>query len=204
MRKPGTTSIDREYRSESKMGCGQSSSFNVLGTEITTHAVIRAMSSINDLFPDAYGKLQAQISKAKNEEEIRLAWVRALEEESGVVFDAERGKRDLSYNNVVIEFKDFGKFNGKTTSPAFREAIHERLLPYILKASAQDNIDQSDYIGIAVDGKHLAFAQVVDGEIRPQNLLPVTPVTFGMVVEACRKSFRRAITAQQPCRGFWT
>ena len=37
-------------------------------------------------------------------------------------FDAERGKRDLSYNNVLIEFKGPGKFNGKATSPAFREA----------------------------------------------------------------------------------
>ena len=202
MRKPGTTSIDREYRSESKMGCGQSSSFNVLGTEITTHAVIRAMSSINDLFPDAYGKLQAQISKAKNEEEIRLAWVRALEQASGITFDAERGRRDLSYNNVVIEFKGPGKFNGKTGSPAFREATQERLLPYILKASAHDHVEQSDFIGIAIDGNHLAFAQVVDGAIHTQHLLPVTPITFGMAVEACRKSFRRAITAQNLIEDF--
>jgi hypothetical protein len=124
----------------------------------------------------SYRKLQQQTAKATNEEEIRLAWVRALEEESGITFDAERGKRDLSYNNVVIEFKDHGKFNGRTTSPAFREAMQERLLPYILRAAAQDNIDESDYIGIAIDGKHLVFAQVVGGVICPQQLLPVTSV----------------------------
>jgi hypothetical protein len=150
----------------------------------------------------AYQKLQQQTSKATNEEEIRLSWVRALEEVVGITFDAERGKRDLSYNNVVIEFKDYGKFNGKTTSPAFREAMQERLLPYIMRSAKTDHIDQADYIGIAIDGRHLAFAQVIDGVIHHQHLLPVTPTTFGMVAEACRKSFRRAITARNLIEDF--
>src|ERR1700686_5286139 len=97
-----------------------------------------------------YKKLEQQLRKAANEEEVRLSWVRALEEALGITFDAERGKRDLSYNNVLIEFKDFGKFNGKTTSPAFREAIDERLLPYIIRTAKAEKIDQSDYIGIAI------------------------------------------------------
>ena len=149
-----------------------------------------------------YRKLQQQISRSTNEEEVRLAWVRALEEASGVTFNAERGKRDLSYNNVVIEFKSLGKFNGKISSPAFREALNERLLPYILRAAREDHIDESDYIGIAIDGKHLAFAQVVDGAIQHQHLLSVTPTTFGMVAEACRKSFRRAVTANNLIEDF--
>jgi hypothetical protein len=158
--------------------------------------------STTEKISSAYLKMRHQTARAANGEEIRLAWVRALEEESGITFDAERGKRDLSYNNVVIEFKDLGKFNGRTTIPAFREATQERLLPYILRAAAHDNIDESDYIGIAIDGNHLVFAQVVDGAIRPQHLLPVTPVTFGMVVEACRKCFRRAITASNLVEDF--
>ncbi|GAA2890973.1 hypothetical protein GGQ99_005162 [Aminobacter niigataensis] len=142
-----------------------------------------------------YKKLCTQVAAAQNEEEIRLSWVRALEEALGIVFHAERGKRDLSYNNVVIEFKGPGKFNGKTTSPAFQEAMEKRLLPYIVKTSKSEHIDQSDYIGIAIDGHHLAFAQVINGVIHHQHLLPITQVTFGMVVEACRKSYRRAVTA---------
>lgn len=143
-----------------------------------------------------FKKLCTQVAAAINEEEIRLAWVRALEEALGIVFHAERGKRDLSYNNVVIEFKGPGKFNGKTGGPAFQEALEKRLLPYIVRTSKAENIDQSDYIGIAIDGHHLAFAQVIDGMIQHQHLLPVTQVTFGMVVEACRKSYRRAVTAE--------
>ena len=94
-------------------------------------------------------KLRQQLGRASNEEEVRLAWVRALEATLGITFDAERGKRDLSYNNVLIEFKGPGKFNGKATSPAFREAVHERLLPYIIRTATKEHIDESDYIGIA-------------------------------------------------------
>ena len=149
-----------------------------------------------------FKKLRQQLSSASNEEEVRLAWVRALEAALGVVFDAERGKRDLSYNNVVIEFKGPGKFNGKTTSPAFQEAVHERLLLYIRRTAKKEHIDESDYIGIAIDDSHLAFAQVVDGEITHQNLLPITGRTFGMVVEACRTCYRRAVTASNLIEDF--
>ena len=149
-----------------------------------------------------YDNLRQQLIRASNEEEVRLAWVRALEASLGIAFDAERGKRDLSYNNVVIEFKGPGKFNGKTTSPAFQEAVNERLLPYIRRTAEDEHIDESDYIGIAIDDSHLAFAQVVDGAITYQNLLPITGRTFGMVVEACRTCYRRAITASNLIEDF--
>ncbi|MHB1102692.1 MAG: Eco57I restriction-modification methylase domain-containing protein [Devosia sp.] len=159
------------------------------------------MSLTPELSPQ-FEKLKQQVSVAQNEEEVRLAWVRALERALGITFQAERGKRDLSYNNVVIEFKSRGKFNGKTNSPAFREAMEQRLLPYILKTAKAEQIDESDYIGIAVDGNHLAFVQVIAGVAHHQHLLPVTQVTFGMVVEACRKSYRRAVTAQSLVEDF--
>ena len=89
---------------------------------------------------DQFKRLRQQLSVSSNEEEVRLAWVRALESVLGITFDAERGKLDLSYNNVVIEFKGPGKFNGKTTSPAFREALYKRLLPYILQTAEEENI----------------------------------------------------------------
>jgi Eco57I restriction-modification methylase len=142
-----------------------------------------------------YNTFRSRISKAINEEEVRLAWVSALEALIGITFNAERYKRDLSYNNVVIEFKGPGKFNGKTTSPGFREAINDRLLPYIVRTAEIEGSNESDYIGIATDGNHVCFAQVVKGAINHQHLMQVTPVSFSMVVEACRKSYRRAVTA---------
>ncbi len=139
--------------------------------------------------------LQRQLANASNEEGVRLAWVRSIEAVLGIVFSAERGHKDLSYNNVVIEFKGPGKFNGNATSPAFKEAIQHRLLPYIRRTANAEHIDESDYIGIAIDNKHLAFAQVVDGEITHGNLLPINMKSFGLVAQACRTSHRRAITA---------
>lgn len=151
----------------------------------------------------AYRKLQQQTSKATNEEEVRLAWVRALEQASGITFDAERGKRDLSYNNVVIEFKDLGKFNGKTSSPAFREAMEERLLPYILRAAKADHIDERDYIGIANRWQAPCLCASGRGRNPASTLAPSQPCyvrnggrSLPQILSACGHS-------QQPHRGLW-
>lgn len=146
--------------------------------------------------------LQRQLANASNEEEVRLAWVRAIEAVLGIVVGAERSHRDLSYNNVVIEFKGPGRFNGRTSSPAFKEAMQDRLLPYIRRTAKAEHIDESDYIGIAIDDTHLAFAQVVEGQISHDGLLPITLKTFGLVIQACRTSHRRAITASNLIEDF--
>lgn len=146
--------------------------------------------------------LQTRLAKCQNEEEVRLAWVKAIERETGIEFDAERGKRDLSYNNVIIEFKGPGKFNGKKTSPAFIEAMQQRLLPYIKKASKKDHIAESDYIGIAIDDAHICFAQVVKGAIIDEHLLALSPITFGMVADSCLSSYRRAVISENLIEDF--
>lgn len=144
-----------------------------------------------------FSRLTQQLAVAENEEEIRLAWVRALESCLQITFGAERNGRDLSYNNVVIEFKGPGKFRTGVTSPAFREALNNRLLPYINRLSEREGIPVSDYIGLAIDDRHLSFVQVIGEEdARHCGLLPLTEKTFEMVVEACRASYRRAITAE--------
>ncbi|OIR19523.1 putative regulator PrlF [mine drainage metagenome] len=141
-----------------------------------------------------------RIEKARpgwaNEAELRKTWVSELESVLGVSFDMERAKNDLSYNNVIIEFKAPGFFKGKTTSAKFIEATQERLLPYITKASAKSGLSVEDYIGIAIDGDHVCFAQVVGAEIKHGHLLPFSPEAFGMVLDACRNNFRRAVTAE--------
>jgi hypothetical protein len=147
------------------------------------------------LFSGLYEKLDAQRAGWANEEELRQGWIIALTETLGINFHAERGKKDSSYNNVVIEFKDRGLFKGKTSSPKFKEAIYERLKPYILKTSAEDGVDPSDYIGIAIDGDHICFAQVADGEITHGHLMPLSYASVAMVATACQDAFRRAVTS---------
>lgn len=137
-----------------------------------------------------------------NEEEVRHAWMKGLEEALQIDLDAERAKRDSSYNNVVIEFKGPGLFKGSEVSPKFIEATEGRLLKYIQRLAAEQGLDEKDYIGIAIDGDHVSFAQVQDGKIIHQPLMPFSTVTFQMVVDALMANFRRAITSENLAEDF--
>ena len=138
----------------------------------------------------------------EGEEEVRLAWVAALERGLNIHFDAERARLDSSYNNVIIEFKAPGLFGGSKSSAKFKEAMDDRLLKYIKKAAKAQGMHQEDYIGIAIDGEHLCFAQVSNGAISTQHLLPFSHQTVGLVMEACRNNYRRAITADNLVEDF--
>jgi hypothetical protein len=138
----------------------------------------------------------------EGEEEVRLAWVAALERGLNIHFDAERARLDSSYNNVIIEFKAPGLFGGSKSSAKFKEAMDDRLLKYIKKAAKAQGMHQEDFIGIAIDGEHLCFAQVSNGAISTQHLLPFSHQTVGLVMEACRNNYRRAITADNLVEDF--
>lgn len=138
----------------------------------------------------------------KNEEEVRHSWMKGLEEALQIDLDAERAKRDSSYNNVVIEFKGPGFFQGSDKSPKFVEAMQKRLLKYIPALAAQQGLVAEDYIGVAIDGYHLAFAQVQGGKIVHQPLMPCSETSFQMVVDALRANYRRAITADNLAEDF--
>ncbi len=118
----------------------------------------------------------------------------ALEAALNVHFDAERAKKDSSYNNVIIEFKAPGFFKGSKTSAKFKEATDQRLLPYIQREAKKSGIPASDYIGIAIDGDHICFAQVRDGTVHTQHLIPFSEYAVGLVIQAIQADTRRAIT----------
>lgn len=143
----------------------------------------------------AYAHIVARRSRPwKGEEEVRLAWVSALEAVIGKPFDAERAKKDSSYNNVIIEFKAPGLFKGKKSSAKFKEATDKRLLPYILREAKKSGIPEEDYIGIAIDGDHVCFAQVRDDVIHTEHLVPFSEFAVGLVIQAIRADTRRAVT----------
>jgi hypothetical protein len=68
------------------------------------------------------------------------------------------------------------------------------LLPYINRASEKAGIPTDDFIGIAIDGEHIAFSQVVNGEIHSEHLLPFSEYSVQLVIEAFKADTRRAIT----------
>jgi SAM-dependent methyltransferase len=144
----------------------------------------------------AFGRISAKRNRPwANEEEVRLAWVPALEEALGIHFNAERARNDSRYNNVIIEFKGPGLFYGSQTSAKFKEAMYDRLLPYISRISQSEGLPSEDYIGIAIDGEHICFVQVRGGDIYPQPLLPFSEHSVGLVTQALKADTRRAVTA---------
>lgn len=154
------------------------------------------------MFEALYRTLNARRPRWKTEEEVRLAWVHGLESSLGIELHAERERRDSSYNNVVIEFKSPGLFRGQTTSPAFVEAVQDRLKPYILAAAERDGLDPADYIGIAIDGNHVAFVQVRGTEATHGPLMPFSEASTAMVAFALRDNFRRAVSAENLIQDF--
>ncbi|GMA65749.1 N-6 DNA methylase [Alicyclobacillus fastidiosus] len=137
-----------------------------------------------------------------NEEELRIGWLKALSSSLGIELQAERKKLDSSYNNVIIEFKAPKLFHGRTNSPAFKEAIHERLKPYIMRKSTEDGLEPEAYIGIAIDGDHICFARIVENDIVHGELLAFSEASVQMVATALTDSFRRAITVSNLVEDF--
>ena len=153
------------------------------------------MSSIQAAVRGAFSAIQSKRQRPwQGEEEVRLAWVSALESAAGLHFDAERAKKDSSYNHVIIEFKAPGFFKGSKSSAKFKEATELRLLPYIQRESKKTGIPEDDFIGIAIDGEHICFAQVLAGAIQSQHLVPFSEYAVELVVQALLADTRRAIT----------
>ena len=155
-------------------------------------SVINAFNQINE----------RRIKPWVGEEEVRIIWVKAIEEATGLFLEAERGRKDSSHNNVIIEFKAPGLFKGSKDSPKFKEATESRLLPYILKDAKKTGIPASDFIGIAIDGEHICFTQVRGSEIFSQQLIPFSLYAVSIVIEAFKADTRRALTTENLLRDF--
>lgn len=127
----------------------------------------------NDSTTKAFHQInEKRLKPWKGEEEVRFAWMKAIEYATGLSLNAERGRKDSSHNHVIVEFKAPGLFNGKKSSPKFIEATQKRLLPYIIKESEQTGVPTPDFIGIAIDGEHICFTQVKNAQIHSQHLIP--------------------------------
>lgn len=136
------------------------------------------------------------------EEEVRKGWLKHLENELRIVFHAERGRNDASYNQVIIEFKDKGLFKGNIKSASFKEAIYDRLAKYIPARAKAEGIPKEEYIGIAIDGDHVCFSFWHSGSISHRNLLPFNEYSVELVAQACRDAKRRAVTAENLVEDF--
>lgn len=161
------------------------------------------MTTEDNIIKTAFAEISNKRNRPwDNEEEVRIAWVSALERALGIHFDAERARKDSSYNNIIIEFKAPGLFKGSKASPKFDEATERRLLPYIKKAADGSGIPAEDYIGIAIDGDHVCFAQVHGDSIHSDHLIPFSEYAVGLVIQALKADTRRAVTVENLLNDF--
>lgn len=149
-----------------------------------------------------FTKLKKDSHNWADEEEVRKCWLKHIENELGITFHAERERNDASHNQVIIEFEAKGLFKGSITSPAFKEAIYDRLHKCISRRAQSEGIPPEDYIGIATDGDHICFAFCKDGQIAARNLLPFNEASVSLVAQACADSKRRAVTAENLIEDF--
>lgn len=149
-----------------------------------------------------YAGLKKDSAHWANEEEVRKGWLKHIENALGITFHAERGRNDASYNQVIVEFKDYGLFKGSIEGKSFKEAIYDRLDKYIRRRAKAEGLPMEDYIGIAIDGKHVCFAFMKAGKITHRNLLPFNEASVDLVAQACRDSKRRAVTAENLVEDF--
>lgn len=158
---------------------------------------VLSVTSNGSNMSNAYHAIQEKRLKPwQGEEEVRYSWMRAIEDATGLHLNAERNRKDSSLNHVIIEFKAPGLFRGRKSSPAFKNATEERLLPYIIRESSLTGIPESDFIGIAIDGDHICFAQVIDRKIETQHLIPFSNYAVDMVIDAFLSDTRRALTTE--------
>ncbi|MEY9671482.1 hypothetical protein ABIE93_001416 [Bradyrhizobium elkanii] len=149
-----------------------------------------------------FAKLKKDSHNWANEEEVRKSWLKHIENELGIHFHAERERNDASFNQVIIEFKGKGLFNGSPTSVAFKEAIFDRLEKYIVRRAKTEGLAPEDYIGIATDGEHICFAFHKGGKISHRNLLPFNEASIALVAQACLDAKRRAVTSENLIEDF--
>ena len=149
------------------------------------------MQSIN--IAEIFNQIEEKRKKPwQGEEEVRIAWVKAIEHATGLHINAERDRKDASHNHVIVEFKAPGFFRGRKTSSKFIEAS-QQLRKYIKESAKLTRIDVSDFIGIAIDGEHICFAQVFGENIKTQQLIPFSEYAVTLVIDAFRSDTRRAL-----------
>lgn len=141
-----------------------------------------------------YNELKKKIPRCITEEEVRLAFLNAIEKHIGVQFKAERERNDASHNQIILEFKNKGFFKGSIKSEKFKEAVYDRLYKYIIRRSKAENIDASDYTGIAIDGDHICFCHIEKGKIVHNHLMPLSEKSILKLIKSIDNDTRRALT----------
>ena len=146
--------------------------------------------------------LISSIKKGASEEAVRVAWLSILNRHFNITFSPEDRRNDAYLGGIIIEFKKAGSFSGREDSSFFKEAIYDRLAKYIPDRAKVEGNEPEDYIGIATDGKHLAFAHMKNGHIYHEHLVSINIASVTLVAQAIKDRKRRALTPENLIEDF--
>jgi len=140
-----------------------------------------------------FSRLRDQLSSAENETEVRDRFCSECYSHLGITFRLERGDSDAGPNRTILEFKGPGLFRGKTTSAKFCEAYHKLATKYIPEQAEEEHHHPSQYIGVAIDGRHYSFVFFEEnGSVRHTALIPVDEAGLVPLLDALVRDTRRA------------
>lgn len=141
-------------------------------------------------------EFQRRLVTAANETEVRSAFHATVELILGINdLKFERGRTDLRRNKVIFEFKDKGLFNGSVNSIAFRTAYKKLITKYIPAKAEEDNLPEYEYIGVAIDGIHIALVFFEEnGKARHTGLVNITEEVIGLIIQLLQEDKRRPLT----------
>ncbi len=150
-----------------------------------------------------FASLQARLSGAANETEVRDRFCSEVYLHGHVTFRLERDRSDARLNRLIMEFKDFGLFKGRADSAKFREAYSQLTDKYLPEQAARDGISPHEYIGVAIDGRHYAFVFFEEGGThRHTALLPLGPNSLYPLLDAIERDVRPAFTTENLVEDF--
>lgn len=136
-----------------------------------------------------------QLKNAASEADVRDAWSKIITSSLGVMIHLEQGFKDLSFDNVVVEFKDKGLFHGNKSSLKFKEATEQRILKYINRWSVKSNLPTSAFIGFVTDGVDVALVKVINSELHSGNLMEINEESLRYILEAVNQNHRLPLTS---------
>jgi hypothetical protein len=88
--------------------------------------------------PAFSASLQARLSGAANETEVRDRFCGEVYAKYGITFRLERGRSDARLHRLIMEFKDLGLFTARADSAKFREAYSQLTDKYIPDQAAKE------------------------------------------------------------------
>jgi methylase of polypeptide subunit release factors len=166
------------------------------------------LSKIND--KAIIKKIKEAASRADTEEDFKIQAVQILRDEvldkfelpygkfeKGILVSGQRGRADVLYGHLFIEFEKPGVL---TTKRGFDHAIGQ--LRNYIKGDAKAEKNYSKYFGVALDGEKIGFVRYKEKDWPVQGPFDLNSHTIIRLLEALRGLYKKPLDAEYLIKDF--